>query len=100
MAWLGATLTARGGQDHFGTIHSRSPAENAGLAAGDIAVAMDNLQLTAQNIDHRLQEYHPGDQIILTVFRRDELMRFRVSLRAPPADTCYLVKKENCAADK
>ena len=100
MAWLGATLTARGGQDQFGTIHSRSPAENAGLAAGDIAVAMDNLQLTAKNIDHRLQEYHPGDQMILTVFRRDELMRFRVSLQAPPADTCYLLKKENCAADK
>jgi predicted metalloprotease with PDZ domain len=100
MAWLGATLTASGGQDVFGTIHSLSPAEKAGLAAGDVAVAMDNLQLTARNIDDRLQEYRPGDQMILTVFRRDELMRFRVSLQAPPADTCYLLMKDDCAADK
>ena len=61
---------------------------------------MDNLQLTAQNIDNRLQEYRPGDQAILTVFRRDELMRFRVTFQAPPADTCYLLKKDDCAADK
>jgi predicted metalloprotease with PDZ domain len=38
--------------------------------------------------------------MILTVFRRDELMRFRVSLQAPPADTCYLLMKDDCAADK
>ena len=99
-AWLGATLTAGDGKDNFATIHSLSPAENAGLAAGDIAVAMDNLQLTAQNIDHRLQEYRPGDQAILTVFRGDELMRFRVTFQAPPADTCYLLIKDDCAADR
>ena len=100
LGWLGATLATHGGQDVFGTVQSGSPAENAGLAAGDVAVALDNLQLTAQNFDHRLQEYRPGDQATLTVFRGDELMRFRATLQTSPADTCYLIKKDDCTADQ
>jgi predicted metalloprotease with PDZ domain len=59
---------------------------------------MDNLQLTAINIDSRMREYHSGDKITLTVFRRDELIRLSVTLMAPPADTCYLTEEEDCSA--
>lgn len=94
--WLGADLVVRGGRNVFKTVHAGSPAEKAGVAAGDFAVALDNLQLTAANIDSRLKEYHADDRITLTVFRRDELMRFNVVLQSPPADTCYLTVKDDC----
>jgi predicted metalloprotease with PDZ domain len=96
-SWLGAELITRGGRDVFKLVHADSPAEEAGLAAGDFAVALDNLQLTAGNIDNRLHEYHSGDKVTLTVFRRDELIRFSVTLKSPPADTCYLTEKADCS---
>ena len=98
ITWLGAELVARGGRDVFRIVHADSPAEKAGLAAGDFAVALDNLQLTVGNIDSRLREYHSGDKVTLTVFRRDELIRFSVTLASPPADTCYLTEDVDCSA--
>jgi predicted metalloprotease with PDZ domain len=95
--WLGAELIIRGGRDVFKLVHADSPAEEAGLAAGDYAVALDNLQLTAGNIDNRLREYHSGDKVTLTVFRRDELIRLGITLKTPPADTCYLTEKTDCS---
>lgn len=100
LTWLGANLVSRGSRDLFMTVHSDSPAEKAGLASGDIAVALDNLQLTSENIDQRLREYHVGDKITLTVFRKDELMRFRVTLGALPADTCYLITHTDCSPEQ
>ena len=95
---LGASLKVQSGRSVFHGVRAGSPAERAGLAAGDIAVALDNLQLTTGNLDGRLREYHAGDRVTLTVFRRDELIRFGVELEAPPADTCYLTQDKDCSA--
>ena len=88
--WLGATLVNRNGRPVFSVVHSGSPAEQAGIAAADEAVAIDGLKVTASNIDSRLQGYHAGDTVQVTVFRGDELLRCGVRLEEPPADTCYL----------
>jgi predicted metalloprotease with PDZ domain len=100
LTWLGANLTARGSADVFTVVHNRSPAEDAGLATGDIAVALDNIKLTSSNIDQRLREYHPRDRVTLSVFRRDELLRLQVTLDNPPADSCYLISDEDCNEDQ
>jgi predicted metalloprotease with PDZ domain len=39
--WLGATLVDRNGRAVFGVVHAGSPAEQAGIAAADEAVAID-----------------------------------------------------------
>jgi len=98
VTWLGADLVSLSGRDVFRVVHANSPAERAGIAAGDVAVALDNLQLTAENIDSRLREYHSGDRATLTVFRRDELIRFGITLDEPPDDTCYLTEDSDCSA--
>ena len=72
-------------------VQAGSPAEKAGIAPGDEAVAMDGLRLTAENLDSRLRDHHEGDAVTITVFRDHNLMRRRVTLAAPPQDTCYLV---------
>ena len=90
-SWLGASLAPAKSGDVFRVVRSGSPAENAGLATGDVAVAMDNLKLTAGNLYDRLREHHSGDIVTIAVFRRDELMQFRVALSEPPEDACYLL---------
>ena len=88
--WLGANLASKDGRSVFGLVQTGSPGERAGLTAGDEAVSINDLRLTADNFDTRLKEYQPGDRVTLRVFRRDELVRLQVRLEEPPEDTCYL----------
>lgn len=89
--WLGATLTQQDAMSCFSLVHAGSPAEKAGIAPGDEAVALDGLRLTANNLDSRLRDHHEGDNVTITVFRDHNLMRHRVTLESVPEDTCYLV---------
>jgi predicted metalloprotease with PDZ domain len=75
----------------FALVHAGSPAETAGIAPGDEAVALDGLRLTADNLDSRLRDHHEGDHVTITVFRDHNLMRYRARLGSAPEDTCYLV---------
>lgn len=88
--WIGANLVDRAGASRFSLVHSGSPAEKAGIAPGDQAVAFDDLRLQADNLDARLREHHVGDTVTISVFRDEHLMRLAVKLGAPPEDTCYL----------
>jgi predicted metalloprotease with PDZ domain len=91
LPWLGATLDDNGGPGVFRVVFSDSPAERAGIAPGDEAVAIDGYRLTAGNLDERLRDYREGDKATITVFRDHVLMRHRVVLGTPPEDTGYLV---------
>ena len=97
--WLGAVLADRAGKSMFRVVHSGSPAEKGGIAPGDLAVALDDLQLNAANLDERLKEHHVGDTVTISAFRDEHLMRFRVKLAAPPEDTCYLELESDPDAD-
>ena len=88
--WLGATLAEQSGQSVFTVVANGGPAEKAGVAPGDVAVALDGVALTADNCDRRLKTYHHGDRLELVVFRGDELMTTRVRLERAPETTCYL----------
>lgn len=88
--WLGVKLVNSNGRAVFSIVHADSPAERAGIAAADEAVAIDGLKVTARNIDSRLKGYHVGDKAQVSVFRGDELLKCTVRLEEPPADTCYL----------
>ncbi|MSQ52721.1 MAG: M61 family peptidase [Betaproteobacteria bacterium] len=65
-------------------------AQQAGLAAGDAIVSVDELRPVAGGLDAVLGERRPGQMVGLRVFRRDEMHAFSVRLRAAPADTCEL----------
>jgi len=88
--WLGATLAEKAGQSVFTTVMNGGPAEAAGIAPGDIAVALDGLALGAANCDRRLRTYRHGDSLELVVFRGDELITVSVCLAESPRDTCFL----------
>ena len=88
--WLGATLASKNGKPVFTVVSNGGPAERAGIAPGDVAVALDGLALTAANCDRRLRTYRDADKLELVVFRGDELITTRVFLQMAPEDTCYL----------
>ena len=89
-AWLGAALSGPAGGNKFSLVHSGSPAELAGIAPGDEAIAFNGRKLTSAGLDATLRDHFPGDIVTISVFRRDEFMQFRITLAEPPNDTCYL----------
>ena len=88
--WLGANFEERNGKSVFTVVHNGGPAERAGVAPGDVAVALDGIALTEANCDRRLRAYRDGDTLELTLFRGDELMTTHIQLASRPENTCYL----------
>ena len=97
--WIGANLVAANGKLVFAAIHNDGPAERAGVAPGDVAVALDGVALTPDNSDKRLRSYHAGDRLELVVFRGDELITTRLRLQKAPQNTCYLSLAEERAEE-
>jgi predicted metalloprotease with PDZ domain len=89
--WLGATLANNSGKSVFTVVANDGPAEQAGVAPGDAAVARDGVALSAENFDKRLRTYRDGDKLELVVFRGDELLTLIIRLGEAPEDSCYLV---------
>lgn len=92
---LGVRLADNGGEARLQHVHDGGAAQRAGLAAGDMLVAIDGLRVTRTNLESLLHVYSAGDRIELYAFRRDELMKFDVTLQAAPADTCVLTLMEH-----
>jgi predicted metalloprotease with PDZ domain len=88
--WLGLHLSGKSGKDVVSLVHTDSPAEHAGIAPGDEVLALNDVRVTAGNMDTRLREYHAGDRVTVSVFRNDGLLQFKVRLVDPPEDTCWL----------
>jgi predicted metalloprotease with PDZ domain len=88
--WLGVKTQASEGGVQLTYVQSGSPAEQAGLSAGDIVVAIDGLRVNHSTWDKRLQQRAVGDTISVYAFRRDEWLATRCQLSAAPMDTCYL----------
>jgi len=63
-----------------------SPAQSAGLSAGDQVVALNGLRAGGGRLDALLARYRPGDRVQILVFRRDELLRFELRLSSRPPE--------------
>lgn len=87
---LGIRLQPEAREAQLAVVLVDRPAQRAGLAAGDTIIAVDGLRVDAANLDSTLARLPLGRQVPLHAFRRDELMRFQVTLAAAPADTCEL----------
>ncbi len=90
-SWLGAHLTpsANGGLQ-VSRVTDTGPAQQAGIAAGDRLIALDQLQVSELQVKNCLTHQSPGQTIHLHLFRRDELMEVDLVLAAPPEDRVVL----------
>jgi predicted metalloprotease with PDZ domain len=87
---LGARTGGDGADLKLTHVLDGGPAQAAGLAAGDVIVALDGLRVTPRTFDALLARRRPGDAVRVHAFRRDELHERVVRLAAAPLDTCVL----------
>ena len=83
-ALLGLKLHGGGGEARVAHVFDGGPAQQAGVAAGDLLVALDGLRVAPARLDAILARYSPGDTIELLTFRREELQRFELTLATQP----------------
>ncbi|MHB9119195.1 MAG: M61 family metallopeptidase [Burkholderiales bacterium] len=88
------------GDSSLANVLDGGPAQQAGLAAGDVLVAVDGLRVANGNLDRLLAPLRPGMEVTIHAFRRDELLEFHPVLAVPPADTCVLALTESVDADR
>jgi len=67
-----------------------SAGERAGIAAGDVIVAVDGLRASGATLEPRLARRRPGERVKLHIFRRDELHEIEAELATPVEDTAYI----------
>ncbi len=64
-----------------------SPADEAGLRAGDIITAIDGTRIdSTQGLDELLTRYDPGDELALDVLRDGETLELEIELGTRPSD--------------
>ena len=86
---LGARFEAQPTSLQLSHVIAGGAAQLAGLAPGDLLVALDGERLTAANLDGLLQRLD-GEPADVHYFRRDRLAVTRLATQAAPADTCDL----------
>ena len=100
-ATLRASIGAQwdgGVQPRLRHVYAGGPAAQAGLAAGDILVAIDGLRASSERLERLLKSRPAGEVLAVHGFRRDELMTFKVRLEDAPADTCWLALADDADA--
>jgi predicted metalloprotease with PDZ domain len=83
-SWLGAALRDRNGSMEVASVVEGSPAQRAGLGAGDELVAIDGFR---GDLKQRLARLQPGQTARLSIFRMDELLEVPMQLAPAPRDT-------------
>ncbi|MDJ0890143.1 MAG: PDZ domain-containing protein [Gammaproteobacteria bacterium] len=95
---LGVRSVPEAGGSRLSHVFDGGAAQLAGLSAGDVIVAVNGIRVTGGALAGAVGRYAVGEEISVHAFRRDELMRFTVTLAAAPADTCVLSPLENVDA--
>lgn len=86
-----SSFGAKSGSDlRLQHVYSGSAAERAGLAPGDVLVAIDGVRASLDALASLLTRRAPGETVAVHAFRRDELLRVDVELDPASLDTCYL----------
>jgi predicted metalloprotease with PDZ domain len=84
-AFLGIDPEKGDGSLKIAVVVEGSPAQRAGLSAGDEIVALDGTRVALSTMGDALKRYEPGDKVEVTYFRRARLGTLSVTLgKAPP----------------
>ncbi|UXY14200.1 PDZ domain-containing protein [Chitiniphilus purpureus] len=84
---LGARTAAEAGGVKLTHVFDGGPAQAAGLAAGDVLVAIEGLRVTSGNLEGQLAAWPAGTTLKVHAFRRDELCERQLTLLPAPTDT-------------
>ncbi len=71
--FLGATVKTENGREMIKFVEYASPAQKAGMDAGDELLAIAGIRVSADQLSDRLKDYKPGDTLQIAFFHQDEL---------------------------
>ncbi|HSN77493.1 MAG TPA: PDZ domain-containing protein, partial [Anaerolineae bacterium] len=83
-AGLGVQVKQQNGRAVVETVFADGPAYHADLSVGDEIIALDGYRVNQETLGERLADRQPGDQVTLTLFRRDELREVALTLGQRP----------------
>jgi predicted metalloprotease with PDZ domain len=89
-ASLGASLKQAECGLEVTTLDEDGAAQLAGIAAGDLIVALDGLRLKLDDCESWLKRAVPNQLYHVSLFRRDELMQVKLKLQPAATNTAYL----------
>lgn len=89
-ASLGVRTSAAPGGVRLTHVLRDGAAARAGLAAGDVVVAVNGLRAEGERLERQIAATPVGGRVRLHYFRRDELAEAEAVLPAAPEDTCHL----------
>ena len=89
--YFGVRSVMEQGRTLIKAVATGSPAELAGLDAGDELVAIDGLRTSVDLLNERLQASQPGDRLEVMFFHQDELLQTQVILTDPQPSQFTLV---------
>jgi predicted metalloprotease with PDZ domain len=93
--YLGVSVKTENGREVIKSVAANSPAQLVGVDPGDELLAIDGFKVTAEKLTDRLKFYQAGQQIELTIFHADRLMKVPVILSAPQPQKYHLQALEN-----
>ena len=92
---LGIIVKSEHGKEMIKSVASNSPAQLAGVDAGDQLLAIDGFKITANQLTDRLKSYQVGQQIELTIFHGDRLITVPMILAPSQPDRYQLYQIEH-----
>jgi len=98
LALLGIRARAQGNDAAVTHVLEGGAAQEAGISAGDVIVAVDGLRAGQAGLDQAIAKRRPGESVTIHAFRRDEMMTFEVRLKRADADTCVLAEPAGARA--
>jgi predicted metalloprotease with PDZ domain len=92
---LGVKVQTENGREVIKFVEMGTPANFAGIDAGDELLAIDGIRVQSQQLSDRLKDYQPGDTIQVTVFHQEELRTYPVTLASPRPTRYQVIPVEN-----
>lgn len=94
--FLGANVTADSGGLKLSHVWQHQAAYEAGLAAGDVIIALNSIKIASKQQLEQLLKRHPTDcELECHYFRRDELRQTSIKLYPAPNDRVFLSEQSS-----
>lgn len=97
--WLGANVADAAGGVKVTHVMNGSPAERAGLSAGDLLIAMAGFSVSRADVSRHLVRFADQRCVSIHYFRLGQLHESRLSIEPAPADTAVLSTIDQQAVD-
>ncbi|NUN64042.1 M61 family metallopeptidase [Pseudanabaena biceps] len=97
LPFIGMTLKTKNGVAEVEKVDFGSPAQKAGISAGDVVLAIAGIRVTAETFAERLRDFVANQAIAITIFQQDLLRTVEVTLQEPIYNHFELLQINNAS---